>query len=250
MENIVTIFKDGQKFLEAKYSLKEELSFIEASDILLKKLFDQALNFLHYGKSVQRVGRCMRLAVVKDRTWVGGIVLGSTFPNIFARDEALGLRRFVVDYRSRGLKNPWVRENYLYWRALQTIVNHARSFTFPMFQGNGIGVGAEKLLFTEGVELWEEKYVDRVYALDNLTDRPDSKLFLNNGWQMVGQTKGFSSEPDKIFSQRLGYKNKEQIRNNVGLSTTEKAIRWFIWVKVINPNVLSLVEGSFGTSKI
>jgi hypothetical protein len=240
--DIVTIFEEGQKFLEANYTLREELSFIETNDAFLKKLFDQALDILHYAKSVQRVGRCMRLAVIRDKNWVGGITLGSTFPNIFVRDEALGLRKFVENYKERGLKNPWVKENYLYWHALQTLVNHARSFTFPMFQGSGIGTAAEKLLLTKGVKLWEEKYHDRVYALDNLTDRADSKMFLNNGWQMVGQTKGFSSNPDEIFSQRLGYKNKEQIRNNIGLSTSGKAIHWFVWVKIINSEVLTLVE--------
>lgn len=244
MRDIAAIFKEGQKFLETKYILPEKLSFIEVNDALLRKLFDHALDLLHYAKSVHRVGRCMRLAVIKDKTWVGGIVLGSTFPNILARDEALELRKFTKDYKQRGLKSPWSRENTLYWRALQTVVNHARSFTFPMFQGNGIGTMAEKLLLSEGVRLWEEKYQDRVYALDNLTDRADSKLFLNNGWQMVGQTKGFSSDPNRIFSQRLKYKNREQIRNNIGLSKSKGATQWFVWIKIINPEVLTWVEES------
>ena len=109
-----------------------------------------------------------------------------------------------------------------------------------MFHGNGIGIAALQQLLTEGVRLWEEKYRDKVYALDTLTDRGDSKLFINNGWQLIGKTKGYSSDPSKIFSKSSGDKYGEYIKNNVGL--TNNSIRWFVWVKIVDPQVLVSIE--------
>src|SRR2546426_10124823 len=103
------------------------LCFVEVLDCNWRKLFDEALDLVHYSQSCQRVGRCMRLAIVEHGQWVGGIVLGSTFPNILVRDEAVGLRKFVTNFRKRGLSNPWSRENKSYWRNLQRVVNHART---------------------------------------------------------------------------------------------------------------------------
>lgn len=68
--------------------------------------FDAALDKIHYAGSCKRVGRCMRLFVVDGKRWVGGIVLGSTFPNIEARDEALDLKDHIRDYRQRSLRSP------------------------------------------------------------------------------------------------------------------------------------------------
>ncbi len=44
-----------------------------------------------------------------------------------------------------------------------------------------------------------KKYNDRVYALDTLCTADESKLFLRNNWQQVGQTKGYSSDTAKLL---------------------------------------------------
>ncbi len=232
-----------------KFSSREELKLIandaqfrlvEVKSPKIRYFFDDALNRLHYAKACQRVGRCMRLAVMMNNSWIGGIVLGSPFPNIFVRDEALGLRKFVNDYKARNLKNPWVRENFLYWKSLQTIVNHARAFIFPKYQGAGLGIKSQSLLFNQGVKLWEDKYNSKIYAFDNLCNKGDSKLFLYNGWTLVGETKGYSSSSEIVFSQRVKKEGITEVRNNSGL--VKGKIQWQVWVKVVNPNIFEKTE--------
>jgi len=212
--------------------LRKGLGFVEVVDSYWRKLFDEALGLIHYSGSCQRVGRCMRLAVVEDGQWVGGIVLGSTFPNILVRDEAVGLRKFVTNYKKRGLKNPWSRDNKSYWRNLQRVVNHARTFIFPQFQGRGLGIRAHGLLLTEGVKMWEQKYRDRVYALDTLCTADESKLFLSNNWIRAGQTKGYSSNRGEVFSKPMKVLDDEKsgIKNNSALQKSESGTQWWVWV--------------------
>lgn len=193
-----------------------------------RAVFDEALDRLHYAGRCQRVGRCMRLAVLNNRVWVGGIVLGSTFPNVGSRDEALDLKRFVRGPLGKGVRGPWSRENREYWEALQTIVNHARTFIFPEFQGAGIGIRAHRLLLTEGLNLWKSRYPGRVTAFDTLCDATDSGLFLKNGWIHVGQTAGYGSDA----TRRFGLSETERaLNNNVALKRTGRP--WEIWVRPI-----------------
>jgi hypothetical protein len=126
----------------------------------------------------------MRLAIVVDRRWAGGVVLGSTFPNIKVRDEAFGLTRYTSGYRERGLVSAWASENHDYWSRLQLIVNHARTFVFPEFQGAGIGVRAHSLLPREGLELWEAKYGNGTIGFDTLCTSTTSRMFVENGWEL------------------------------------------------------------------
>lgn len=229
------IQREGTEFflLDDKQDLMNpRLKFAEVANSLWLRLFDHALKLTHYSGSCQRVGRCMRLAVIEDNQWVGGIVLGSTFPNILVRDEIVGLRKFVSNYKERGLSSPWSRENKLYWTNLQKVVNHARTFVFPQFQGKGIGIRAHKLLLTEGVKLWENKYKQPIYALDTLCTADESKLFLLNGWTRAGQTKGFTLDRTKIFSkkyEKLDDKHKG-ILNNGSLSKKKDSVQWWVWV--------------------
>jgi hypothetical protein len=209
----------------------KRLSFVEVRDRNWRTLFDEALDLVHYSHSCQRVGRCMRLAIVVVGQWAGGIVLGSTFPNILVRDENVGLRKFVTNYKRRGLPNPWTRKNRSYWRNLQRVVNHARTFVFPQFQGKGIGIRAHRLLLSKGVEMWEQKYRDQVYALDTLCTADESKLFLLNGWTRAGQTKGYTldrtavfSKPMKVFDDRA-----KGIKNNGALRKPENSVQWWVW---------------------
>ncbi len=203
----------------------------EVKSSKMRQLFDASLDLIHYAGSCQRVGRCMRLAIYADGVWVGGIVLGSTFPNILVRDEALGLRCFVTDYKKRGLKNPWSGENKEYWKALQKIVNHARTFIFPQYQYMGLGIKAHRVLLKEGMELWQEKYKCEVNGLDTLCTHPNSKLFLNNNWKLVGRTKGYTSDPSKVFSTTAFQGEWKNIIHNVGLRKIKDENRWWVWVR-------------------
>lgn len=207
--------------------------FVEVIEASWRRLFDRALDEIHYAGACQRVGRCMRLAIIENGVWVGGIVLGSTFPNIRVRDEALGLRQYVENWRERGLKSPWARENTAYWSALQKIVNHARTFIFPRFQGAGRGIQAHRLLLTEGIALWKAKYQDEVMGLDTLCTHADSRLFKDNGWTLVGQTEGYSSDPSRVFSKRAFVEDWKTIKNNIALGKVEGSTRWFVWVKAL-----------------
>jgi len=228
--NVQNIEQTAEQILKRIEIPDSSMHFIEIIDSQWRLLFDQALDEIHYARSCQRVGRCMRLAIIEDGKWTGGIVLGSTFPNILVRDEALGLRKFVTDYKSRGLSNPWSSKNQLYWGNLQKIVNHARTFVFPRFQGKGIGIRAHAKLLSTGKELWEQKYGDEVVAFDTLCTADDSKLFLRNGWIRAGQTKGYSSDKGKVLSNAIGVKEdkKAGIINNVGLISGNN--KWWVWV--------------------
>jgi GNAT superfamily N-acetyltransferase len=210
---------------------KTGLAFLEVRDRRWRRLFDETLNLVHYSRSCQRVGRCMRLAIIEDGEWVGGIVLGSTFPNILVRDERVGLRKFVTDYKRRGLSSPWTRENKSYWRNLQKVVNHARTFVFPQFQGRGVGIRAHRLLLTAGVKMWEQKYGDQVYALDTLCTAGESKLFLVNGWTRAGLTKGYTLDRSRVFSKTMKVvdSRKKGIKNNGALRKGEQNIQWWVW---------------------
>jgi hypothetical protein len=211
------------------------LHFIEIQSTELRHLFDRALDLTHYAKSCQRVGRCMRLALVHGDHWVGGVVLGSTFPNVDVRDRALGLKVYVSDFASRGLSNPWSGKNHEYWNCLQSIVNHARTFIFPHFQGRGLGKEAHRLLLRNGIKLWELKYRQKVYALDTLCDHSDSGLFLSNGWVHVGETKGFTADYRKAFTLR---KKVTPSINNAALR--QGAVRWQVWVRTLRPSLKPL----------
>lgn len=222
----------AEQLLEGYAIPNKLMCFVEVADPQRRRLFDQALDEIHYAGSCQRVGRCMRLAIFESGQWIGGIVLGSTFPNILVRDEALGLRQYVGDYKQRGLKSPWSRENIPYWEALQKVINHARTFIFPRFQGTGKGITAHKLLLTEGIALWKAKYQDDVIGLDTLCTHDDSRLFKDNGWTLVGRTEGYTSDPSQVFSKRVFMEDWKTIKNNVALSKIQGSTRWFVWVKI------------------
>jgi len=207
----------GNKILKSQGRILDELSFVVVELTEMRQVFDEALQEIHYAGACQRVGRCMRLAIVKDKEWVGDIVLGSTFPNIRPRDEAFGLTKFIKDWKERGLVSPWAWENREYWDRLQAIVNHARTFIFPKFQNNGLGVAAHALLLTQGVKLWEERYGNPVYGFDTLCTHPNSRLFADNGWILVGRTKGYSRDPTRVFSRRAFLQDWKNIKDNAGL---------------------------------
>lgn len=155
-------------------------------------------------------------------------MLGSTFPNVGCRDEALGLKQFVRGAPDRGLRSPWASENHEYWDRLQTIVNHARTFVFESVQGQGIGIAAHKVLPTNGVSLWRERYQGEITALDTLCDSSDSGLFRRNGWAHVGRTKGFGSNSKTEFGNNEG----GALRNNVGLGLISRP--WEVWVREVD----------------
>lgn len=225
-QTIETIEEEGARLMKRLGIRSVEFGFVEVTDPTWRRLFDLALDEIHYAGACQRVGRCMRLAIIEEGVWVGGIVLGSTFPNIKVRDEFFGLRKHIENWRERGLRSPWARENAEYWRELQKIVNHARTFIFPRFQGAGRGIRAHRLLLTEGIALWKEKYHDEVIGLDTLSLPMESRLFRDNGWVLVGQTKGYTSDRSRPFSKRaIGWK---EVRNNVGLRNGSE--RWYVWV--------------------
>jgi hypothetical protein len=190
-----------------------------------RAVFDEALTTLHYAGSCQRVGRCMRLLVFDGRVWVGGIVLGSTFPNVRCRDELVGLREHVLNFAERGLRSPWCSENTDYWRPLQEVVNHARTFVFPSAQGRGVAIEAHRLLLTQGVKIWAERYPGPVTALDTLCDSADSGLFRRNGWTHAGQTKGYGSDKNAAFVDGTD----RSLRNNVALAPVSRP--WEVWVR-------------------
>ncbi len=202
-------------------------------DAAVRRLFDEACSINHYAGACQRVGRCMRLCVWSDRRWAGGIVLGSTFPAISVRDEAFGLARHARGYRERGLLSAWAAENRDYWDRLQLIVNHARTFVFPSFQGDGVAVAAHAKLLTQGRRLWEQRYGTRIAGFDNLCTTPDSRLFASNGWAYVGRTKGYSRDPSRSLSRRLS--EDAGGRDNAALTRARGATRWHVWVRVFEP---------------
>jgi hypothetical protein len=206
----------------------EGIAFQIVNDASLRRIFDLSLDLIHYAGSCQRVGRCMRLAILWNGMWAGGIVLGSTFPNINVRDEHLGLKPFVRNTRERGLENPWSRHNVQYWTSLQTIVNHARTFIFPSFQGQGIGKKAHAELLRGGFRLWEQHYKCKVFALDTLCDSADSGLFISNGWTLAGQTKGFTADYAHTFAKK---RNVETSINNAALKKGKTA--WQVWIKIV-----------------
>jgi GNAT superfamily N-acetyltransferase len=193
-----------------------------------RQVFDTTLAAVHYAGRCQRVGRCMRLSIMDGRRWVGGVVLGSTFANVGCRDEALGLKIYIRGQLPAGVRGPWSRENRAYWDALQTVVNHARTFVFPEFQGRGVGIRAHRLLLTAGIDLWEARYPGAVMALDTLCDSNDSGLFRRNGWIYAGRTKGFGSDRSSTLVDPA---SGDRLRNNVALKQTGRP--WEVWVHSI-----------------
>jgi hypothetical protein len=149
------------------------------------------------------------------------------------RDEAFGLAKYIRNTRSRGLISPFASENRLYWDNLQKIVNHARTFIFPTFAGNGLGIKTHKLLLTEGRSIWENKYGTKINGFDTLCTHPKSHLFRDNGWSLVGRTKGYTRDPSKVLSSRKAFEQEwTTIKENAGLGKIEGGTRWWIWVRV------------------
>lgn len=223
------------------------IHFIPVTDRWTRRVFDETLDLIHYAGSCQRVGRCLRLCVYSDDVWVGGIVLGSTFPNIEVRDQFLGLKAFVKDFRLRGLSNPWSQENSKYWSALQHVVNHARTFIFPRFQGQGLGIAAHRELLNTGLSHWERRYQEKVAALDTLCTHDDSKLFARNYWKLVGNTRGYTSDPSEVFSKKAFLGDWKTIRNNIALKRIgAQQMRWWVWAVVTDRPLLDrILQGRF-----
>lgn len=205
-----------------------QLTVVDRPDV--RRWFDAACALNHYAGACQRVGRCMRLCIWLDREWAGGIVLGSTFPAIAVRDAAFDLSRHARGYRERGLVSAWASENRAYWDRLQTIVNHARTFVFPEFRGREVAVRAHAKLLTQGRQLWEAQYGGPISGFDNLCTTPTSRMFSDNGWSYVGRTKGYSRDSTRLLSQRLS--DAPSRRDNAGLTTSEAATKWHVWVRV------------------
>jgi GNAT superfamily N-acetyltransferase len=233
--SLARIWADGQDLLERSQDLPQSLHLIQVDSAEFRRIFDVALDDIHYAGACQRVGRCLRLAIVEEGRWVGGIVLGSTFPNLHDRDVYLGLTKYLHGYRERGLCSPWARENTAYWRRLQLVVNHARTFVFPQMQGRGIGVRSHRLLLSDGVKLWRKRYTHPVWALDTLCNTGESRLFAENGWSLVGSTKGYSAASKEKFSSRIAV--IPVLRNNVALTKIRRGRRWAIWVRIIDESV-------------
>jgi hypothetical protein len=168
----------------------------------------------------------------------------STFPNIDVRDSELGLKKFVRDAASRGLNNPWSRDNRGYWQALQHVVNHARTFIFPCFQGHGLGIAAHRELLRSGLRHWERRYQERAAALDTLCTHSDSKLFSQNRWKLVGNTRGYTSDPAHVFSTPAFVNEWKSIRHNVALKRIAPGQdRWWVWTVVTDPLLLRELLG-------
>lgn len=227
-ENICQIEAIGNEFVKTLIG-ENNFDLIEIKDIQWGKLFDKALDEIHYAGSCHRVGRCMRLAIIDSGIWIGGIVLGSTFPNILVRDEALDLRKFVIGWKERGFSSPWSKYNTSYWSNLQKVINHARTFIFPKYQSKGKGIKAHNLLLSKGVNLWKAKYKDDVIGLDTLCTHSESRLFLDNGWSLVGRTKGYTSDPSQVFSKNAFKEEWKNIKNNVALGKTVGSQSWYVW---------------------
>jgi GNAT superfamily N-acetyltransferase len=214
-------------FVESKR--KRKPYFVEVRSREGKLLFDAACSLAHYAGACQRVGRCMRLALIVDGEWAGGSVLGSPFPNVLARDEAFGLTAFTRGYRERGLRSPWAAENHDYWSRLQLIANHARTFVLPTFQGRGVGVMALGMLRREGRDLWEARYETALAGFDTHCTSPTSRLFADNGWTLVGQTRGYTRDGKRQFSRRAE-SQEIAVKDNAGLSWRPSNVRWWTWV--------------------
>ena len=227
----------GTDLLREEWLLPRRLALVPISGWETKRAFDDACEIVHYAGACHRVGRRMRLAVVDKGRWVGGIVLGSTFPNLRSRDDAFGLTRWVVDWHERGLVSPWASENYQYWRRLQQVVNQARAFVFPTHAGGGVGVRAHALLETEGLHYWQLKY-ERVAGFDTLCNHSSSRLFTDNGWALVGRTLGHSRDPGSSLSRRVTDQSLP-VRDNAGLTAQPSGERWWVWIRVLRPTRLS-----------
>lgn len=222
---IDNIRRSGDELLAKK---PKRMTLIPAGEPM-RAIFDQACGLLHYAGPCKRVGRLMRLCIVERGEWVGGIVLGSPFPNLRPRDDAFGLTRHVLNWRERGLVSPWASENRDYWDRLQLIVNQARTFVFPSAQGGGVGVRAHALLETQGRALWTSSYDSPVIGFDTLCTETTSRLFSDNDWRLVGRTKGYSRNP----SVQLSSRHNGELRENAGLTRRASNPRWWIWVRVL-----------------
>jgi hypothetical protein len=226
----------GTDLIRSGWRLPRRVALVPLTSADERQAFDQACHLIHYAGACRRVGRLMRLAVMDKGHWVGGIVLGSTFPNLRPRDDAFGLTRWVVDWQARGLISPWASENSQYWGRLQQVVNQARAFVFPSAAGRRIGVRAHALLESEGLHYWQAKY-DRAAGFDTLCNRQTSRLFTANGWVLVGRTLGYSRDPGVRLSQRVE-DGTMRVRDNAALTAIPRGERWWVWVRVLRPTRL------------
>jgi hypothetical protein len=222
----------GNEAIMTEGRLRRQLSLVRLTTPDARHLFDDACQRLHYAGACYRVGRRMRLAVIEQGEWVGGVVLGSPFPNLRPRDDAFGLTKYVKDWQERGLASPWAHENRPYWERLQLVVNQARAFVFPQFRGTRVGVRTHALLETEGRGLWEERY-GPLAGFDTLCTESRSKLFSENGWTLVGRTLGYRRDPSATLSQRVLAGTLPHVSDNAGLTREPGNTRWWIWVRIL-----------------
>lgn len=77
--------------------------------------------------------------------------------------------------------------------------------------------------------MWRVKYQDEVIGFDTHCTSPTSRLFLDNGWTLVGRTKGFSRSGRKQFSKRA-LDETVSVRDNAGLARQRRNPRWWTWI--------------------
>jgi hypothetical protein len=240
LEALDVLQAEGTELIREEWRLPKRLALVPVEHADARRVFDEACDHIHYAGACRRVGRLMRLAVMDRGRWVGGVALGSTFPNLRPRDDAFGLTRWVHDWQERDLVSPWASENVQYWSRLQQVVNQARAFVFPSEAGRRIGVRAHELLEGDGLYYWQAKY-ERAAGFDTLCNHSTSRLFTTNGWELVGRTLGHSRSPGTQLSQRVADGSK-RVRDNAALTPAPTGERWWVWVRVLRPTRLRTVQ--------
>lgn len=66
MNQLQKLQKKGNVCIQKYSNLSNDLNFCIVDTIEMRKLFDDSCNKIHYAGSCQRVGRCLRLAIVKN----------------------------------------------------------------------------------------------------------------------------------------------------------------------------------------
>jgi hypothetical protein len=187
------------------------------------KKFTEALQQLHYAGSCKSVGRFLRLMLLDDSRWVGGLIIRNALPIVQCRDEFFGINQFRKSGRIPKSGSP-------YWDKLNRIVNMARAFIFEEFQGLGYGTKMIQLLETDAVKIWKRKYGFLPIGYDCLDNAPPekAKIFLNNGWDFIGRTRGYSHsrcyKPGKVKSQS----------NPISGRMEKSSFQWYVYTKKLD----------------
>lgn len=165
---------------------------------------------IHYSQPKGFVGRNICYAVLVSGVYFGAIVGGSSTLHLPGRDEFFGL---TAENKARMLG-----------RIVNNIFYHIapRHGKYPV---RNMVPKTIALFRTRIASDWEQKYGDKVVGFESLVELPRTgEIYLRDGWEEVGVTKGFTCK--RVGGKSTDTWSGKRVWDTVNLRPKRVFVRW------------------------